>query len=54
MEVCDLILQPPDTTPYDCLKEQPIKCMATLEQHRLQQLFNVEELGDRKPSQLLQ
>ena len=52
-EIRDLILQPPDTTPYDNLKEQLIKRTGTSEQWRLQQLFNAEELGDRKPSQLL-
>lgn len=40
--------------PYDRLKEQLITWTATLEQRRLQQLFNTEELWDRKPSQLLQ
>jgi len=49
MEVRDLILQPPDATPYNKLKEQLIKHTAASEQCRLQQLFNAEELGDRKP-----
>lgn len=52
-EVRDLILKPPDATPYTVLKEQLIRRTATSEQRRLQQLFNAEELGDRKPTQLL-
>lgn len=52
-EVRDLILKPPEGTPYTVLKEQLIKRTAASEQRRLQQLFNAEELGDRKPSQLL-
>ena len=52
-EVRDLTLQPLEDTSYDKLKEQLIKCTAALEQKRLQQLFNAEELGDRIPSQLL-
>ena len=52
-EVRDLILRPPADRPYDTLKQQLITRTADSEQRRLQQLFRSEELGDRKPSQLL-
>ena len=52
-EVRDLVLAPPVENPYDTLKEQLIKRTAASEQCRLQQLFNAEELGDRKSTQLL-
>ena len=52
-EVRDIILHPPETRPYDFLREQLVKRTAISEQRRLQQLLTSEELGDRKPSQLL-
>ncbi len=53
MEVRDLILHPPAVSPYDLLKQQLIKRTTASEQRKLQQLFSTEDLGDRKPSQLL-
>ena len=52
-EVRDLILKPPEEDPYDARKEQLIRNTAASEQRRLQMLFNTEERGDRKPTQLL-
>ena len=53
-QVRDLILRVPDTTPYDTLKRQLIARTAVPQQRRLQQLFNSTELGDQRPTQLLQ
>ena len=52
-EVRHLILEPLTEHQYNTLKEQLTKRTAASEQRRLQQLFNAQELGDRKPSQLL-
>ena len=52
-EIRDLILKPPEAEPFKVLKEQLIKRTAASQQRRLQQLLNAEELGDRKPTQLL-
>ena len=52
-EVRDLLLKPPAESPYDQLKEQLTKRTTASEQRKLQLLFTGEELGDRKPTQLL-
>ena len=52
-EVRDLILTLPAENPFDTLKDQLIKRTTASEQKRLQQLLNAEDLGDRKPSQVL-
>ena len=52
-EVRDLLLRPPEENPFTALKEQLTRRTALSERGRIQQLFTGEELGDRKPSQLL-
>lgn len=53
MEVRDLLVKPPSEEPYESLKEKLVQRTTLSEQKRLQQLLTAEELGDRKPSQLL-
>ena len=53
VEVRALLLKPPADNPYDTLKAELIKCTAASEQRKLQQLISGEELGERKPTQLL-
>ncbi|XP_041460834.1 uncharacterized protein LOC121411989 [Lytechinus variegatus] len=52
-EVRDFIISPPATERYNKLKAELIKRTGESEQKRLHQLLIAEELGDRKPSQLL-
>ena len=51
-EVRDLILNPLASSPYSDLRKILMERTTASERH-LQQLFNAEELGDRKPTQLL-
>lgn len=53
IEVRDLIINPPQEDPFTILKTELINRTTASEQQRLQKLISSEELGDRKPSQLL-
>ena len=53
MEVRDLLISPPTEDPYTKLKYALIQRTSALTQRRLQQLLNMEELGDRTLTQLL-
>lgn len=52
-EVSDVITSPPLQDKYNILKTAVIKRFTDSQQKKLQQLLNAEELGDRKPTQLL-
>ena len=52
-DVRDVLINPPKTEPYTTLKEKLTARMTESEQRRVQMLLTEEELGDRKPSQLL-
>ncbi|XP_064456872.1 uncharacterized protein LOC135367501 [Ornithodoros turicata] len=52
-EVHDLITSPPPEHPYDRLKAALLKRTSTSDRERLRQLLSAEELGDRRPTQLL-
>ena len=52
-EVRDLLIHLPVENPYTRLKAELVKRTSATEQQRLHQLLHAEELGDRKPTQLL-
>ena len=53
VEVRNLLISPPTEDPYQKLKDALIQCTSASTQRLLQQLLNMEELGDRTPTQLL-
>ncbi|XP_037557689.1 uncharacterized protein LOC119434666, partial [Dermacentor silvarum] len=48
----DVLLTPPPDNPYDILKRELLRRTTDFESRRIQQLLS-EELGDRKPTELL-
>ena len=52
-DVRDILINPPSTDPYTTLRKKLIARTTESEQRRVQMLLTEEELGDRKPSQLL-
>ena len=53
MEVCNIILSPPEVDAYSKLKDLLIKRTTASERKHLQLLFTSEELGNQKLTQLL-
>lgn len=52
-QVVDILSAPPANAPFDALKAAILERTTASERKRLQQLLTAEELGDRRPSQLL-
>lgn len=52
-EVYDILASPSPTTPYDQLKNALLQRTTASDRSRIQQLLSAEELGDRRPTQLL-
>ncbi|KAM7284534.1 uncharacterized protein ISCGN_001628 [Ixodes scapularis] len=52
-ELDDVLASPPPHDAYDYIKRTILAGKTESEASRLQQLLNTEELGDRRPSQLL-
>lgn len=52
-QLVDVLAAPPAQNPYDALQAAILDRTTASERQRLQQLLTTEELGDRRPSQLL-
>ena len=53
MEIRDVLLRPPENGKYESLKTALLRRNELSDQKRLQELLSQEDLGDRKPSQVL-
>lgn len=51
--VRDILRSPPENQPYETLRTELIRRTTESEPRRLQQLLTAEQLGDRKPTELL-
>ncbi|XP_071579653.1 uncharacterized protein [Temnothorax nylanderi] len=52
-EIKDVVTQPPEADKYGTVKRALIQRMSVSQEQRTRQLLELEELGDRKPSQFL-
>ena len=52
-EIRELLIQPPETEKYKAIKQALLKQNEMSDQKRLQELLSKEDLGDRKPTQIL-
>ncbi|XP_071581987.1 uncharacterized protein [Temnothorax nylanderi] len=52
-EIKDVVTQPPEADKYEAVKKALIQRMSVSQEQRTRQLLELEELGDRKPSQFL-
>ncbi|XP_025263681.1 uncharacterized protein LOC112637690 [Camponotus floridanus] len=52
-EVKDIITQTPEADKYETIKRALIQRMSISQEQRIRQLLELEEIGDRKPSQFL-
>ena len=53
MEIREVLLKPPDENKYDALKCALLRRHELSDQRRLQELLSQEDLGDRRPTQVL-
>ncbi|XP_071576404.1 uncharacterized protein [Temnothorax nylanderi] len=52
-EIKDIITQPPEENKYEAVKRALIQRLTVSQEQRTRQLLELEEIGDRKPSQFL-
>ncbi|XP_070164545.1 uncharacterized protein [Polyergus mexicanus] len=52
-EVKDIITHPPEANKYEVIKRALVQRLSVSQEQRIRQLLELEEIGDRKPSQFL-